>query len=48
MRGKLLPGESLPFEEVPLARYGVSRTVLREALNVLFGRELTSAGSAEG
>jgi DNA-binding FadR family transcriptional regulator len=41
--GSLKPGEYLPSEEVLLARYGVSRTVLREAINVLSGKGLLSA-----
>jgi GntR family galactonate operon transcriptional repressor len=40
VRGRLLPGKPLPNEEELLARYDVSRTVLREALNVLSGKGL--------
>jgi DNA-binding FadR family transcriptional regulator len=46
--GKLLPGQTLPNEEILLARYGVSRTVLREALNVLFGKGLLDARPKRG
>jgi GntR family galactonate operon transcriptional repressor len=38
--GQLKPGECLPSEGVLLARYDVSRTVLRDALNVLSGKGL--------
>jgi GntR family transcriptional regulator, galactonate operon transcriptional repressor len=38
--GRLQPGELLPSEETLLARYGVSRTVLREAVNVLAAKGL--------
>jgi GntR family galactonate operon transcriptional repressor len=48
VRGHLQPGECLPAEEVLLARYGVSRTVLREALNVLFGKGLLDARPKRG
>ncbi len=40
VRGRVLPGKPLPNEEELLARYDVSRTVLREALNVLSGKGL--------
>jgi DNA-binding FadR family transcriptional regulator len=46
--GHLQPGDSLPSEDILLARYGVSRTVLREALNVLFGKGLLDARPKRG
>jgi DNA-binding FadR family transcriptional regulator len=46
--GRLQPGDLLPGEEVLLARYGVSRTVLREALNVLSGKGLLDARPKRG
>lgn len=48
VRGRLQPGELLPCEDVLLARYGVSRTVLREALNVLSGKGLLDARPKRG
>src|ERR1700679_4064714 len=48
VRGRLLPGEALPNEEELLARYDVSRTVLREALNVLAGKGLLDARPKRG
>ncbi|MGP2490945.1 FadR/GntR family transcriptional regulator [Mesorhizobium sp. PUT5] len=41
--GTLKPGEALPPEDLLLKRYGVSRTVLREAINVLSGKGLLKA-----
>ncbi|WP_158266642.1 FadR/GntR family transcriptional regulator [Alsobacter soli] len=38
--GRLAPGALLPAEDVLLARYDVSRTVLREAVNVLAAKGL--------
>jgi DNA-binding FadR family transcriptional regulator len=46
--GRLRPGDLLPGEDVLLARYGVSRTVLREALNVLSGKGLLDARPKRG
>lgn len=48
VRGRLRPGEPLPNEELLLARYEVSRTVLREALNVLSGKGLLDAKPRRG
>jgi GntR family transcriptional regulator, galactonate operon transcriptional repressor len=48
VRGRLLPGQALPNEEALLARYNVSRTVLREALNVLSGKGLLYARPRRG
>lgn len=48
VRGRLRPGEPLPNEEELLARYDVSRTVLREALNVLSGKGLLDAKPRRG
>jgi GntR family galactonate operon transcriptional repressor len=48
VRGRPQPGGLLPAEEVLLARYGVSRTVLREALNVLSGKGLLDARPRRG
>jgi GntR family transcriptional regulator, galactonate operon transcriptional repressor len=48
VRGRLKPGEALPNEEALLARYDVSRTVLREALNVLSGKGLLDARPRRG
>jgi GntR family transcriptional regulator, galactonate operon transcriptional repressor len=48
VRGRLQPGELLPSEDVLLARYRVSRTVLREALNVLSGKGLLDARPKRG
>lgn len=46
--GRLQPGDLIPSEDVLLARYGVSRTVLREALNVLSGKGLLDARPKRG
>jgi GntR family transcriptional regulator, galactonate operon transcriptional repressor len=46
--GRLQPGDLLPGEDVLLARYSVSRTVLREALNVLSGKGLLDARPKRG
>jgi DNA-binding FadR family transcriptional regulator len=48
VRGRLQPGDLLPSEDVLLARYRVSRTVLREALNVLSGKGLLDARPKRG
>ena len=48
VRGHLQPGDLLPGETVLLARYRVSRTVLREALNVLSGKGLLDARPKRG
>jgi GntR family transcriptional regulator, galactonate operon transcriptional repressor len=48
VRGRLLPGKPLPNEEELLSRYDVSRTVLREALNVLSGKGLLDARPRRG
>ncbi len=48
VRGRLQPGDLLPGEDVLLARYRVSRTVLREALNVLSGKGLLDARPKRG
>ena len=48
VRGRVRPGEPLPNEEELLARYDVSRTVLREALNVLSGKGLLDAKPRRG
>lgn len=48
VRGRLQPGELLPNEDTLLARYQVSRTVLREALNVLSGKGLLDARPKRG
>jgi GntR family transcriptional regulator, galactonate operon transcriptional repressor len=48
VRGRLQPGDLLPCEDVLLARYGVSRTVLREAVNVLSGKGLLDARPKRG
>ncbi len=40
LAGKLPPGERLPSEEKLCARFGVSRTVIREAIQQLRGRGL--------
>ena len=48
VRGRLQPGDALPNEEELLARYDVSRTVLREALNVLSGKGLLDARPRRG
>ena len=46
--GRLQPGDPLPNEEALLNRYDVSRTVLREALNVLSGKGLLDARPRRG
>jgi DNA-binding FadR family transcriptional regulator len=46
--GRLKPGDLLPSEEVLLERYSVSRTVLREALNVLAGKGILDARPRRG
>jgi GntR family galactonate operon transcriptional repressor len=48
VRGRVLPGDPLPNEEELLSRYDVSRTVLREALNVLSGKGLLDAKPRRG
>lgn len=48
VQGRLLPGEPLPNEEKLLSRYDVSRTVLREALNVLSAKGLLDARPRRG
>ncbi|HVY16793.1 MAG TPA: FadR/GntR family transcriptional regulator [Rhodopila sp.] len=48
VRGRLRPGDPLPNEEELLTRYDVSRTVLREALNVLSGKGLLDAKPRRG
>lgn len=46
--GRLRPGELLPSEDVLLSQYDVSRTVLREALNVLSAKGLLDARPKRG
>lgn len=46
--GRLKPGDLLPSEDVLLGRYSVSRTVLREALNVLAGKGMLDARPKRG
>lgn len=46
--GRVRPGEFLPTEGVLVARYEVSRTVLREAVNVLAGKGLLDARPKRG
>jgi GntR family galactonate operon transcriptional repressor len=46
--GRLKPGDFLPSEDVLLGRYNVSRTVLREALNVLAGKGILDARPKRG
>jgi DNA-binding FadR family transcriptional regulator len=48
VQGLLLPGQALPKEETLLARFGVSRTVLREALQVLAAKGLVEARQRRG
>lgn len=48
INGRLQPGDLLPSEDVLVTRYGVSRTVLREALNVLSGKGLLDARPKRG
>jgi GntR family galactonate operon transcriptional repressor len=47
-RGVLKPGEILPGEETLLKRYGVSRTVLRAALNSLSAKGFVDARQKRG
>jgi DNA-binding FadR family transcriptional regulator len=46
--GKLEPGTALPGEEALLAQYGVSRTVLREALQVLAAKGMVESRQKRG
>jgi len=46
--GRLQPGDLLPNEDALLSHYGVSRTVLREALNVLSGKGILDARPKRG
>lgn len=46
--GKLDPGSALPGEEALLAQYGVSRTVLREALQVLAAKGMIESRQKRG
>jgi len=46
--GQLKPGDLLPSEDSLLGRYNVSRTVLREALNVLAGKGFLDARPKRG
>jgi DNA-binding FadR family transcriptional regulator len=46
--GKILPGQRLPPEAELLARYGVSRTVLREVVRVLAAKGLLLARQRAG
>jgi DNA-binding FadR family transcriptional regulator len=46
--GRLRPGDLLPAEHVLLARYEVSRTVLREAVNVLTAKGLLDTRPKRG
>lgn len=48
LRGELKPGDVLPNEETLLARYKVSRTVLREALHVLSAKGLVASRQRRG
>lgn len=48
INGRLQPGDLLPNEDALVTRYGVSRTVLREALNVLSGKGLLDARPKRG
>jgi GntR family galactonate operon transcriptional repressor len=48
IEGRLLPSELLPSESVLLARYNVSRTVLREAITVLTSKGLLEARPKRG
>jgi GntR family transcriptional regulator, galactonate operon transcriptional repressor len=48
INGRLQPGDLLPSEDALVTRYGVSRTVLREALNVLSGKGLLDARPKRG
>ncbi|WP_321893839.1 FadR/GntR family transcriptional regulator [Paraburkholderia tropica] len=46
--GRLAPGAPLPGEEALLAQYGVSRTVLREALQVLAAKGMVESRQKRG
>lgn len=46
--GRMLPGELLPSESALLARFDVSRTVLREAVTVLSAKGLVEARQKRG
>ena len=46
--GRLKPGDLLPTELVLLERYGVSRTVLREALQVLISKGMLDSRQRKG
>jgi GntR family galactonate operon transcriptional repressor len=46
--GRLRPGDMLPSEGVLLARYEISRTVLREAVNVLTAKGLLDTRPKRG
>jgi DNA-binding FadR family transcriptional regulator len=46
--GRLAPGDLLPGESTLLARFNVSRTVLRDALNVLSSKGLVDARPKRG
>lgn len=48
VRGRLRPGDALPSEDVLLARYDVSRTVLREAMNALSAKGLVDPRPKRG
>lgn len=48
MNGKLTPGERLPSEEKLCARFDVSRTVIREAIQRLRGRGLLRTVKGSG
>ena len=48
MSGRLKPGDFLPSEDVLLVRYNISRTVLREALNMLTGKGILDARPKRG
>ncbi|MBC9033938.1 FadR family transcriptional regulator [Sphingomonas sp. JC676] len=48
LSGAIAPGEKLPPEEEVLARFGVSRTVLREAVKVLSAKGLTRSKTRVG
>ena len=43
IRGEILPGEQLPNADDWSASYGVSRTVLREAIKVLIGKGMVES-----
>ncbi|HHS9796945.1 TPA: FadR/GntR family transcriptional regulator [Klebsiella quasipneumoniae subsp. similipneumoniae] len=48
IEGKLKPGDLLPTEFVLLEHYGVSRTVLREALQVLISKGMLDSRQRKG